>query len=168
MLQDIRLLLMGLWLGAAVFFSFVVAPSAFSILRSSSALYANHLAGSIVTRTLAVVNTSGFVISLVLLASALLWRETEQRRRASLIEIVSLAVVAVATGAGQWVIAARMLELRRQMGRPIDDIAQADPLRLAFNSLHGYSVAALAVAMLAGLVAFILISRRARTNERRD
>jgi hypothetical protein len=158
LIQNTRLLLLGLWLGAALFFSFSVAPSAFAILRDSTALYANHLAGSIVTRNLSVINMSGFVLSLVLLGSAVVFRS--RRRLAFLAELISLAVVAIATGAGEWVIAAKMVALRTQMERPIDETTGADPLRVAFNSLHGYSVAALTVAMLAAIVASIFIARR--------
>lgn len=158
--QDVRLLLTGLWLGAALFFSFEVAPSVFIVLRDSTALYANHLAGSIVTRNLGVVNTSGFVISLLLLASTFVLGSRRERGAAFLAEIISLAVLAAMTSVGQWVIAAKMVALRQQMGRPIDETAAGDPMRLAFNSLHGYSVAALMVAMLAALIAFILIARR--------
>jgi hypothetical protein len=158
--RDVYLLLLGLWLGASLFFSFVVAPGAFAVLRDSTALYANHLAGSIVTRNLAVINTSGFMLSLLLLVSAFVFRGS-LRRAAFIMEVASLVVMAVATGAGQWVIAAKMLALRAQMGRPIDETAASDPLRLAFNSLHGYSGAALTVAMLAALCAFVLIARRA-------
>jgi hypothetical protein len=156
--QDARLLLLGLWLGASLFFSFVVAPGVFAVLRDSTALYANHLAGSIVTRNLAVINTSGFFISLLLLVGAFLFRS--KMRAPFLAEIVSLALIAITTGVGHWVIAAKMLALRRSMGRPIDETAAGDPARLAFNSLHGYSVTALTIAMLAALVAFILIARR--------
>jgi hypothetical protein len=165
LLQDIRLLLAGGWLGAALFFSFVVAPSAFSVLRDSTVLYANHLAGTIVTRNLAVINTSGLFISLLLLASAFILR-SGTRRAALAAEIVSLLILATATSVGQWMIAARMLALRRQMGRPIDETAAGDPLRIAFNNLHGYSVAALTIAMLAALLACVLIARRRspRTN----
>lgn len=158
-LQDARLLLTALWLGASLFFSFVVAPGVFAVLRDSTALYANHLAGTIVTRNLAVINTGGFIISLLLLASAFVFR-SKSRRRAFWAEVIALAVVAITTGVGQWVIAARMLALRRQMGRPIDETAATDPLRVAFNSLHVYSVSALAVAMLAAFLAFILIARQ--------
>ena len=164
LVRDLRLLLIALWLGAALFFSFVVAPSAFTVLRASSALYANHLAGSIVTRTLAVVNTSGFIIGLLLLASAFLWRDARRKRGVFVLEIVSLALVTIATGVGQWVIAARMLALRLQMGGPIDETAATDPLRVAFNSLHQLSVSALMIAMLAALIAFIAIARRTRTD----
>lgn len=162
-LADVRLLLIALWLGAAVFFSAAVAPSAFAVLRGASVPQANHLAGTIVTRTLSIINTGGFIISLILLATAFLFREAA-RRRAFTTEVISLGIVAVTTALGQWGIAARMLALRRAMGRPIDEVPAGDSLRVAFNSLHGLSVMALGVGMLAALVALLLIARRGRAN----
>jgi hypothetical protein len=138
LVRDVRLLLIALWLGGAVFFSAVVAPSAFGVLRARGVAYANEAAGSIVTRTLSVVNTGGFIIALLLLLSAFLFRQGV-KRRAIFAETLSLSIVAVATGVGQWIIAARMLALRTAMGRPIDDVAADDPLRMSFTSLHGYS-----------------------------
>jgi len=158
-LRDVRLLLIALWLGGAVFFSAAVAPAAFAVLRARNVAYANEAAGSIVTRTLSVLNTGGFVLALALLLSAFLFRRGASRR-AFLAETVALAVLAVATGVGQWVIAARMVQLRAAMGRPIDDVPVDDPLRLTFGALHGYSVAALGVAILAAAVALLLIARR--------
>jgi hypothetical protein len=48
--NDIRLLLVGLWLGAAMFFSAVVAPSAFSVLRTVHLSNSGEIAGNIVNR----------------------------------------------------------------------------------------------------------------------
>jgi hypothetical protein len=48
------------------------------------------------------------------------------------------------------------------MGRPIDEVPAEDPLRVSFNSLHGYSVMALGVAIIAAVVALLLITRRAK------
>lgn len=158
MLRDVRLLLIALWLGGAVFFSATVAPSVFSVLRSRNIPYANEAAGSIVTRTLSILNTSGFMIALLLLLSAILFRRS-MKRRAVIAEIISLAVVTIATGVGQWVIAARMLALRAAMGQPIDDVAVDNPLRVSFNSLHGYSVMALSLGVIAAAVALLLIAR---------
>ena len=156
-LADARLLLIALWLGGAVFFSFVVAPTAFAVLPT------HELAGAVVTRTIAVVNVGGFVVALLLIASDLFVGDgVERRRRARLAELVSLAVVAAACAAGQWIVAARMVALRAAMGRPIDRVPTDDPSRVAFNSLHGYSVALMGAAMLAGLVALLLIGRRNR------
>jgi hypothetical protein len=154
-LGDARLLLLGVWLGAAMFFSFAVAPSAFAVLP------ARELAGAIVTRTIGIVNVGGFVVGLLLLATAFAGRGAA-KKRAWMLEAVALALLVLATGVGHWVISARMQALRLSMGRPIDELAQSDPLRLAFNSLHGYSVAAMTTAMLGALVAFILIARRNR------
>ena len=162
--RDVRLLLIALWLGGAVFFSATVAPSAFGVLRARGVPYANEAAGSIVTRTLSVVNTSGFILALLLLASAFLFRQ-DVKRRTFLAEIFALALVAIATGIGQWVIAARMLVLRAAMGRPIDDVAADDPLRMSFNSLHGYSVTALSIGIIAAAVALLLIARRGQRSE---
>lgn len=159
LVRDVRLLLIALWLGGAVFFSATVAPSAFAILRARGVPYANEAAGSIVTRTLALLNTSGFVIALVLLLSAFLFRRGVSRR-AFLAETISLALVAIVTGVGQWVIAARMVQLRAAMGRPIDDVTADDPLRLTFGAWHGYSVTALAVGIVAAAAALLLIARR--------
>ncbi len=63
-ISDIRLLLIGLWLGAAVFF-IAVAQSAFAVLPS------REMAGSVVSRTLLIINVSGLIIGLILLATSL-------------------------------------------------------------------------------------------------
>ncbi len=156
-LAEARLLLIALWLGGAVFFSFVVAPSAFAVLPT------HELAGAVVTRTIAVVNVGGFVVALLLVASGfLVGDEIDRRRPARIAETVSLAVVGVACAVGHWVVAARMVALRASLGRPIDHVPVDDPARVAFDSLHGYSVALMGAAMLAGLVALLLIGRRNR------
>lgn len=160
-LCDVRLLLMALWLGAAVFFSAAVAPSVFRVLRGAELAQANHLAGSIITRTLAMINTSGFIIAIVLLGSAFLFKESAGRR-ALMWEIIMLAILAVTTALGQWYVAARMLALRGAMGRPIDEVGAEDPLRIAFNSLHSLSVMALGIGIIAAATALLLIARRGR------
>jgi Domain of unknown function (DUF4149) len=153
--------LLALWLGAALFFSAVVAPAAFTVLRSFALPNANEIAGTIVTRSLSVVNIAGFVIGLLLLASAFA-RRNSQGRMAFLVECTCLVVVILATALGHWLIAARMRALRAAMILPIDQIAAADPRRIAFSSLHVYSVNALGLAMIAALVAIILIMRSLR------
>lgn len=153
-----RLLLVALWLGAAVYFSFAVAPSAFAVLPS------RELAGALVTRTLAVVNVGGLLVALVaLLTTPLDGRATSRLARWA--EAASLVVLASATAIGHWIIAARLRAMREQMPGGIDGLAQSDPARMAFNDLHGYSVAALCVGMLAALAAFIFIARRRRSEQ---
>ena len=80
-----------------------------------------------------------------------------------MVECFCLGLIILATGIGHWVIAARMRALRMAMILPIDQIATDDPRRIAFGSLHGYSVNALGIAMIAALVAIVLIARSLRS-----
>ena len=51
-------------------------------------------------------------------------------------ECVCLVVIALATGVGHWVIAARMRALRAAMILPIDQIAADDPLSDLIEALR--------------------------------
>lgn len=159
-IDDVRVLLLGLWLGAALFFSFAVAPNAFAVLRSFHLPNAAEIAGAIVSRALGVVNTGGFIISLILLASSFPIAGGASKMFARRAEAASLVLLMIATGVGQWVIAARMQALRASIGGPMEELAQSDPVRAAFSSLHVYSVAALGLGMIAAAVASLLITRR--------
>jgi len=152
-------LLLGAWLGAAIFFSATVAPSAFRVLRTFNLPNQSEIAGALVSRTLSVINTSGFIVSLLLLVTAFAVKHRFSRRSFNL-QIVLLMAVALANGVGEWVIAARMRALRTAFGVPIDQVSMSDAGRIAFAALHGYSVIALSVALIAGLIAFFVISPR--------
>lgn len=162
MLPNVRLLLLALWLGAAIFFSGAVAPSAFKVLRAFNLPNATEIAGTIVSRTLGIINTSGFIISLILLGSALVLRK-HWPRNSFILQLALLSIVAAATGIGEWIIGAQMRSLRAGFSGPIDQVPATDAGRIAFDALHGYSVTALAVAMLAGLVAFFVMTKRLKT-----
>src|SRR6185436_8279674 len=97
-LNNIRLLLLACWLGAAIFFSAAVAPSAFGVLRGFNLTNAGEIAGAIVNRTLSAVNTTGFVLSVLLLITAFVLKES-YGRRAFILQIVLLIIVAITTGA---------------------------------------------------------------------
>ena len=144
-----------------MFFGAVVAPAAFGVLRSFGLTNASEIAGSIVTRTLGVINVAGFAIALLLLVTAFL-RRTAQTRMSLIIECVCISLIALTTALGHWWIAARMRAIRAALELPIDQIAVTDPRRIEFNVLHGYSVKALGVAMIAGLVALVFIGRSVR------
>lgn len=161
MLSFSRLILLACWFGAALFFGAVVAPAAFGVLRSFDLSNANEIAGGIVTRSLSVINIAGFLIALLLLVTVFL-RRNSTGRVSFIVECICIAVIALATGVGHWVIAARMRALRAAMVLPIDQIGIDDPRRIEFNGLHGYSVNALSLAMIAALVAMVLMARSLR------
>ena len=154
----LRLLLLGLWLGAAVFFGAAVAPAVFGVLHGAQLSNANELAGMMITRILATINRGGFEISIFLIVTGYFLSKKESLLM-RFTEMISLAIMAIMTGVSHWIISARMLALRTAMQSPIDQIASSDPRRVAFDALHGYSVTAMGIAIVAGLVAFIIIAR---------
>jgi hypothetical protein len=153
---NLRIALLAAWLGVAIYFSAVVAPGAFGVLRSFNLPNAGEIAGTIVTRTLYVVNLSGLLVSLCLLVTAFVVKKYHGRASFILLNGL-LLVVAVSTAVGEWVIAAKMRGLRAAMHGQIDQVSLNDPNRIAFAALHGYSVAALSVAMIAALVVIVLL-----------
>ena len=161
--SDIRLLLTAIWLGAAVFFIFV-AQSAFAVLPE------RELAGAMVNRTLAIVNYSGLVIALILLATSLVGQAAVNRFWLWTERIV-LLVLAAATAIGQFVIGWWVLLPNHQvakMGKPIDQVAVDDPLRVQFNQMHEYSVWVLMAAMAAALIVFFIIANRKFSAKKKD
>lgn len=150
--SQIRLLLAGIWLGAAIFFIFV-AQSSFAVLPQ------RELAGAVVNRTLALINYSGLAISVLMLLTTLIgqsitskfWLWTER---------FMWLIVAAACAVGQFVIAFWLSLIRQEIGKPIDEIAADDPLRLQFNAMHEYSVWLLMAAMIAALLAFFIAANR--------
>src|SRR5262249_48338021 len=94
-----RLILLACWFGAALFFGAVVAPAAFGVLRSFGLPNANEIAGSIVTRSLSVINIAGFLISLILLLTLLLRRHASSHL-SLIIELICLGIIALTTAVG--------------------------------------------------------------------
>ena len=160
MIDHLKSILLSLWLGAALFFSFAVAPNVFAVLRSFDLPNANEIAGTIVTRTLAVINIGGFSVGLIAL---LLTIALKRKARGFIfaLQLLSLLVLTGTTAVGQWIVAARMRALRVDMG-VIDLVAASDPRRLTFTQLHGYSVALLSTAMIAAIVALAVSMRPPR------
>ena len=150
--SDIRLLVLAIWLGAAVFF-IGVAQAAFAVVPQ------RELAGAVVNRTLAILNFSGMAISVFLILTSLL--ATSRISKLWLwIERFMLLVIAAACAIGQFVIGLWLASVRAQIGKPIDEVALDDPLRVQFNMLHEYSVWVLFGGMIAALIAFFIIANR--------
>ncbi|HTK37110.1 MAG TPA: DUF4149 domain-containing protein [Pyrinomonadaceae bacterium] len=150
--SDIRLLLIGIWLGAAVFF-IAVAQSAFAVLPQ------HELAGAVVNRTLAVLNYSGMAIGVLLILTSWIVRK-EVSRFWIWVERFLLLVLVAACAVGQFVIGLWLAMVKAQIGKPIDEVAADDPLRMQFDNLHEWSVWVLFVGMVAALLAFFIVTNR--------
>ena len=144
-------LLLSAWGGASLLTIAVVAPGAFRALPSRG------LAGAVVGEVLPTIFVSGLVIGV---AVALLAGRGGAGRGATLASLAATGACAVA----QFGINPRIFRLRQMAGGTIDAWAQDDPRRVMFGVLHGYSIGALAVAMLAGAVALAYLLYGVRTD----
>lgn len=149
-----EVLLIGIWLGSMMFFSFAVAPSAFGVLPS------RHLAGQIVSSTLMKVEVLGLILGSVLLIIQMVgWRARAEEGRGRLVRAVLIAVMIAMAALSRFWVSPALNALRGAMGGRIDDVPATDPLRVEFNDLHQYSVWLMATAMLAGITLLFLTVR---------
>ena len=136
-------LLLSAWLGAALLFAASVAPAAFAVLPERA------LAGALVGRILPVV----FVAGMAAAGLAFLLYRPRGPGIPARVRGTALAVVTIACGVAQFVIAPRIGAQRAAMGPVIEALAADDPRRRAFGQLHAISVAWLGLAMLAAALA---------------
>lgn len=140
------LLLLAIWLGAALLLAAVVAPAAFAALPSRS------LAGAVVGRVLPVIFLAGIIVGLAIAAMDLTSRATPFGRGRMIASLVLAAACAVA----QFGIGPRIARLRAEIGPSLEALAADDARRVTFGRLHGLSVAWMGVGMLAAMVAIVL------------
>lgn len=140
------------WLGAALLAVAVVAPAAFAVLPSRT------MAGALVGRVLPVLFASGMVVGV--LVAALLGAARGRR-----VPSLTALCAAAACGVSYFLVDPRIALLREQIGGPVDALPADDPRRVAFGLLHGYSVGALGVAMLAGTLSLAFVLHLARQTD---
>ena len=141
------------WLGGLIFFSFVVAPTAFAVLPT------RHLAGSLVSRSLSLLHWMGIVSGLVFLLASLLYsRVTTGSAHLFAARHLLIVIMLVLTCVSQFGISPRMARLRASMGE-MDSVPLNDPARVQFNALHVWSTRLEGGVLLAGLVVVYLTAQ---------
>jgi hypothetical protein len=140
------IVLLSLWLGAALVVAAVVAPAAFAVLPTRT------LAGALVGRVLPVLFWSGAAVGVVTALLSRGWPLGGAR-------LVAGLALAIACLAAQLGVAPRIERVRAAAGGAIDALAQNDARRVTFGRLHGLSVALLGAAALAGIAAIAFTIR---------
>jgi putative copper export protein len=153
-LAFIEVLLLGVWLGSMIFFSFVVAPTAFKVLPT------RHLAGEMVNNSIGKLELLGIALGLALVLVQLAsWSASAAGMGAKVLRLVCVVLMLVAASASRFWLSPAMSKLRSEMGGIIDNVPANDALRVQFDHLHQYSVSLMSVAMLSGIVALFLAVR---------
>jgi uncharacterized membrane protein len=149
-LRFLMLLSLVLWIGGLIFFAFVLAPTAFSVLPTT------HLAGNVVGRALGKLHWIAIVSGIVFLISSLLYsRLTDGTAHVFAARHVLLCLMLALTLVSQFGIIPRMDTLRASLGEvsaaPIDS-----PERIQFDALHAWSTRVEGAVLLLGLVVVYL------------
>ena len=149
-LRYLMLLSLVVWLGGLIFFSFVVAPTAFSVLPS------RHLAGSVVSRSLSALHWMGLASGVVFLVTSMLHARlsTGSPHPLAARHVLILCMLAL-TAVSQFAISPKMATLRAEVGE-IDNVPADNPARVQFNSLHAWSTRLEGGVFLLGLVVVYL------------
>ena len=149
-LRYLMLLSFIFWLGGLIFFAFVVAPAAFSVLPT------RHLAGNVVARSINGLHWIGIVAAIVYLISSTLYsRMMTGSLRFVAARNVIIVVMLLLTLTSQFGIIPRMDTLRASIGE-IDSVPSDNPARMQFDALHVWSTRVEGGVLLLGFVAAYL------------
>jgi uncharacterized membrane protein len=152
-LRAVMLLALIVWIGGVIFFSFVVAPTLFTVLS-------REMAGNIVSRCLGALHWIGLVSGLVFLLCSIVYNQMKYSapRLFSATHLLLIVMLAL-TATSQFRITPRMQALRAEMGT-IDNLPANNFRRMEFNRLHEWSTRAEGGVLLCGLVVVVLTGRR--------
>lgn len=139
-------LVLSAWLGAAVFFSAVVAPAAFRALPDAS------MAGALVRATLPAIFYTGIIVGLISLWLGLSGGPAAARA----VRTVCAGAVALCCAVAQFGAVHRIERVRARLTTPLESLAPNDPVRMAFGRLHALSVGLLGLAMILAVVVVVL------------
>jgi len=153
-LKFVRVLALGGWVGAIVYFAAVVTAGAFAVLPSRDE------AGQLVGFTLGGLHVMGLVAAAVfVMASVVLVKGLKAFLKPTVAGVILMGLL---TAASQYHVMPRMERLRSQMGS-VDQTPRSDPHHVEFDRLHKTSVDIEGAVLFVGLIALFLTLREDRS-----
>ena len=153
-LRFLMLLSLVVWLGGLIFFAFVLAPTAFTVLPTA------HLAGNVVGRALGKLHWIAIFSGIVYLTSSLLYsRLTDGAAHVFAARHILLCLMLALTLISQFGIMPRMDTLRASLGE-VSSVPLDNPERIQFDSLHVRSTRVEGAVLLLGLVVVYLTAQQ--------
>jgi uncharacterized membrane protein len=153
-LNVLQYLVLALWVGAMFAFGALYAPVLFRTLSSRDQ------AGAIAGETLGRIDTLGLVAGGILVVVTVLQAIDAGWKAIDLGRMLNAVVMLVVVILNSVTIRPRVGALRQQMGKPIDELAPEDPLRVEYNKNHRISRMLFSVNMLLGALLIVLSAAR--------
>lgn len=149
-LRFLMLLSLAAWIGGLIFFAFVLAPTAFSVLPNT------HLAGNVVRSALTKMHWIAIVSGIVfLMCSLFLSHIVDGTAHFLAPRNVLVLIMLLLTAISQFGIMPRMDKLRAAVS-DFASVAVNDPARVQFDALHVWSTRVEGAVLLLGLIVVYL------------
>lgn len=155
-------LVLGLWLGALIFFGAILAPIAFTQLPALFGEQGIHAAGLVVGGSLVRLHWMGMFCGVVFLAVMLVARK---HYRSIIPQSVLVVLMLLLTAYSQFSIIPRMDTARASIGGNVDAVAPNNPGRQIFDRLHETSTHVEALVLLFGIGALVATAHWSRLNQ---
>jgi|ERR1700721_2846143 len=153
-LRFLMLLSLVCWIGGLIFFAFVLAPTAFTVLPTT------HLAGNVVGRALGKMHWIAIFSGIVYLVSSMFYsRFTDGTAHVFAVRHVLLCLMLALTLISQFGIIPRMDTLRASLGE-VRSVPVDNPERVQFDALHVWSTRVEGAVLLLGLVVVYLTAQQ--------
>ncbi|HKV05904.1 MAG TPA: DUF4149 domain-containing protein [Candidatus Acidoferrales bacterium] len=149
----LRVLALGTWVGAIIYFVAVVTRGAFAVLPNRDE------AGALVGFTLGGLHWMGAIAAVVFLAASLaLGKSVRALAQPPALGVILMVLLTLTS---QRIVIPRMAELRSAMVS-VEATPANDPRRAEFDTLHGISVDLEGAVLVIGLAALFLATRENR------
>lgn len=153
-LNVLQYLLLSLWVGAMFAFGALYAPVLFRSLPSRDQ------AGAIAGETLARIDTLGLVTGGIMAVITVLQTIDGQWQALDLGRLLTAAVMLALVVVSSVTVRPRLNTIRQEMGKPIDELPQENPLRMEYNKQHRVSRLIFSINMVLGALLIVLSALR--------
>jgi hypothetical protein len=153
-------LVLGIWLGAIIFFGAVLAPLAFTELPRLFGEQGIHAAGDETGGSLVRLHWIGMLCGLIFLAAMVLGRA---HYRSIIPQSVLVLLMLLLTAYSQFSIIPRMDTARASIGGNVDAVPVNNPGRQIFDSLHETSTHVEGLVLLCAIGAIVATAHWSRT-----
>ena len=140
----------ALWIGGMAFFTFIAAPSIFTVLPREAA-------GNVVADIFPKYYWLGMACGVIALIVSLALGVRTNWNRVLIIRTLLVGVMLIATLYAAFILQPKVQAVKAQVSS-VESLAPTDPLRLEFGRLHGRSFAVNAAVLLLGVIVVFLMA----------
>lgn len=151
LLRYLYVVALVLWVGGLIVAGAVVAPSVFGVLQAWNASEGRILAGQVFGAVLLRLTWLSYVMGVVMFVTLTLHRLLGARPLKYGIRVGIMALMLLMMLAMGFYLIPEINELQAQVTGPVSALAAADPRRVEFDKLHGYSNILYVITAIGGL-----------------